>query len=838
MTGVNTTRKINNNNTTTSTTDTILPLLHRAVKYTNMTLPPVVEIQADSEETPIPSIPTALLAPAAGQLLVMQKDEELGWKQNIYTQHTSNITCIDINYNKNLLVTAENNTITSESKIIIWKLNNFEIISTIVTKYGVKFIDISENGAYLLVVFTDLSATCNIYDINTKKVIFSRPLLLGPRVVKDSITDARFCGTTTMFVISSILIGITFYIDESSNTSTNTDRLRVYEERTGLYSTIGQDAVGVAVTEICRFQGVDEVVTATEKGQLLVWHGRTVSQCIQAHRTAIHALDYNHTYNTLISGSDDGVVNIYTISSHTSSNSTGKGKKSPQLVIPRLLELSASFDILRHDLCSYAIYSLALSADCRKALLTTSSNEVMEIALYITPPTAEEIAEAEAIAETEAATRAEMEAAALAAKEAAAAAAAEGGEGGEATTEPAVEEVPFISAVPSLERFLGDDLHKGAILTAHYGNSSSTTAAITSVCRMPAGGFASCGIDGTVRWWQGTGGNEETGTTVYNTTKILKMDSSCSTIDASSTTIAVALSGIKNPARDGSIHLFSVPEMQFLCEFHESKKSITMLKLSPEGNLLVAASTDGGIYVYTCTENVWVYKGICGSVNDTGDYVTKLDFSSDGLYVRCYYHSTQRYCIYDVTSSTFGRDLCDLNVVPVVTPVAVEGEEEVPPQDTPTGPPLELLRGLTWASHSCAYNWDTKGVISLQLPGTTDRFNHLLLTATEQGTVVVERVPNIKYPTQKSDLDISKLVSFTAHLGSVSSLVFIEEGARLVTAGEHDGTLRVWKVQYDLDEFEPDPVVAESVVVGEVEEEEGEEDAEGKAAKLEVIYDR
>jgi len=101
----------------------------------------------------------------------------------------------------------------------------------------------------------------------------------------------------------------------------------------------------------------------------------------------------------------------------------------------------------------------------------------------------------------------------------------------------------------------------------------------------------------------------------------------------------------------------------------------------------------------------------------------------------------------------------------------------------------------------------------------------------------VERVPAAKYPAKKAELDTSRLVTFNAHLGGVSALAFIEEGARLVTAGAEDGTLRVWKVTYDMDEYEPDPVYEEKAVFIE-EEEAAEEDEAGQANKLDVIYDR
>lgn len=814
LTGVNTTRGVG-----AGGSDITPPLMHRCVKYADMTLPPVPEALPEGEEAAPVVIPTVLLGSAASQLFVMKKEEETGWGQRLFNQHSAAISCLDVHYAKNLLVTAEDNTCTigGTSRVVIWSLDTFAVQRTIATSHGVKLIDISESGTLLLVVTTDLAATATMYEIATGKVVFARPLLLGPRTVKDCITDIRFTGTSAMFAVSSALQGVTFYVEEGGSFM-GPDGLKLYEERGGLYQAIGRPAVGAAVTELCRFEGTDELVAGTDKGQLLVWHGRTVAQLIEAHRSAVNALDFNKLNLTLISGSADGTINIYTLAGHTPAAAL-KTKKTPQLFVPRMLQLSATFDILRHDLCSYSIRSLALSPDSRRALVTTAACEVLELALFITPPTAEEIAEVEAAQEAAAAARAEAQAAAEAAKEAAIAA-------GEPLPEEASEETKTsedlagANGIPSLERFLGDDVHKGPILSAHFATQVGASAAVTGLCRVPLGGFASCGADGTVRWWQGAGGNEETGAAVYKTSKVVKMDSGCSAVDASSAVIAVALTADPSTKREGSVHLFSLPEMQFITQFSESKKTITTMKFSPEGNLLVAASSDGALYVYAAVEGQWSFKGACGtaaaSEEDTSTAAvacaSKMDFSTDGLYVRAYYHQTASFRLYDVGGPTFGKDLTDLNAVPpppVQRAAPAEGEEEeAPPAEDagPTGPPLELLRGLTWASNSCGHNWDTKGAISLQLPGANDRFNHLLLTATAEGAIAVERVPAVKYAAKKADLNTDKLVTFRAHLGGVSALAFIEEGLRLVSAGAEDGTLRVWKVTYDMDEFEPDPV--------------------------------
>ena len=42
-----------------------------------------------------------------------------------------------------------------------------------------------------------------------------------------------------------------------------------------------------------------------------------------------------------------------------------------------------------------------------------------------------------------------------------------------------------------------------------------------------------------------------------------------------------------------------------------------------------------------------------------------------------------------------------------------------------------------------------------------------------------------------------------AHSGPISSMIFIEEGQKLVTAGVEDGLITLWKVTYDTEEADP-----------------------------------
>lgn len=131
---------------------------------------------------------------------------------------------------------------------------------------------------------------------------------------------------------------------------------------------MGEPATGVPATAVCQFVGAGTVVAGTEKGQLLVWHGLTATQLIEAHRVPVTALDFNCASLTLISGAGDGCINVYQAVGHE-------------------LTLMRSFEIACHEsLRSHSITALSLSPNGRRALVTTTAAEVMEIALVDTSP--------------------------------------------------------------------------------------------------------------------------------------------------------------------------------------------------------------------------------------------------------------------------------------------------------------------------------------------------------------------------------------------------------------------------------------------------------------------
>jgi hypothetical protein len=440
-------------------------------------------------------------------------------------------------------------------------------------------------------------------------------------------------------------------------------------------------------------------------------------------------------------------------------------------------------------LCGYSIASISLSHGGHKAVVVTTSNEMVEVRCKLAVPTAEELAEA-----------------------------AEAGGEGE-------------GAIPASKGQLGDDLHVGPIISSHFLLSSSKI--ISSAAKLlSGGGFVTAGADRTVRIWQAMG--EGDALTGFKPAKIIKMDAPCTAVSVSNVSLAVSLFGGENATRNGSIHLFSLPDGAFLMELPPSLNvAVKELKMSAEGNLIAVLRENSSLEIFVQTEGQWALRG---TIQDSlSDQMTNFDLSVDNLFVRGFFTPSQDLKVFDINAGeTFGKEL--FVALPPLTEVVVNKEEGEEPVAIPGAAQLEQLRSIQWASQNCPYNWDSVGVRSLELstfPKRFDRSNYLLLSSDEVGIVEISRLPALTvFPTATI---LSR--QFSAHTGPLCGLFFFEEGgARLLTLGEKDGVLRVWKVSYDGDEFEADPIDA---VDGNEEAEkppDEEEDGEGKTT-LPELYD-
>lgn len=815
--------------------------IHRNARYATYNLP-----KADGEDAPAdgaaeeaPAVPPSvpIIYTAGNHVIISKKNEESGqWVQSIYTEHDHPISAFEIHYVKNLLVTADYaldgaSSSTSAHQLVVWNFSSMKVQKHIPVPHAVKFLDISANGTLALVVYADIRTTVAVIDLQTGLPVFTRSLLLD--ALKDRVTDARFFGTTNLFAVACHLQGMRFFVNEEDNLM-GAENMHMYVERAAIYGPLFSEtsAKGASITCITRLEQVDEIAVGTAQGHILVWRGRTLSQVlehVQRDDRPVYALDFHVPSNQLVCGGEDGSVQVFTLTEVSSIPGSGHPAKGPQPVFSRELALVASYDILKVDLVAYGIASLMISADTERLLVTTTSREVLEVRNRIKPLTPEEQAELAEATEN-----------ALAAIAAAAAAASEEGA-------PPAEPI----LMPVAKGQLGEDLQGGAILTSHFLGSTATSSIVSpTLTRFNGNAFISAGVhDQTVRFWQIVGGEGDGAPVSYKVQKTLKLEVGVSAVHASSSLLAVALTSptdLKH-VKQGVIQLYALPDVTIVTELSDNKGTILDVKVSNEGNLIVAVSDDGSLYVYAQAEGVWTLKG---TISLEGQVISGVDLSADNAFVKVFVPALSEVRIYDI-SATFGRELFaeyfrQLDDAAKQVPVAPQLDENgdpIPPSDDAPKPGaaiVELLKAMSWTTFNVPHNWDTRGSVLLHSSGAAadtyyDRSN-LILASTEaalQGAVQLARIPALKFqPTANKP----RLIRST-HIGPLNTLAFFDEGnSKLLTAGQLDGNIRVWKVTYDTEEPEPDVADPPPEAGEEKAAEEEDESSPGKA-KLPVLYD-
>eukprot|EP00601_Ochromonadales_sp_CCMP2298_P000580 CAMPEP_0173171108 /NCGR_PEP_ID=MMETSP1141-20130122/1587_1 /TAXON_ID=483371 /ORGANISM="non described non described, Strain CCMP2298" /LENGTH=500 /DNA_ID=CAMNT_0014093031 /DNA_START=62 /DNA_END=1560 /DNA_ORIENTATION=- len=186
VTGVNTGRVGSAEPNSEAFSETVFSSLHRCVRYADMSPPPIVEGEGEEGAIPVPS--AQVLGTVGSQVLRMRKGEE-GWVQRVSCEHKAQICAMDLHYGANLLVTAENTGRDFESAggiIVLWTLDTTVAKQTITAPLGVRFLDISACGKFLLTLGADLGATATMYEICNTSVVFCKQLLMGARSVRDA----------------------------------------------------------------------------------------------------------------------------------------------------------------------------------------------------------------------------------------------------------------------------------------------------------------------------------------------------------------------------------------------------------------------------------------------------------------------------------------------------------------------------------------------------------------------------------------------------------------------------------------------------------------------------
>ena len=700
------------------------------------------------------------------------------WSQRALEEHYYPIRAMDVSIDRKLFATSDvvqNLQPNQEARVVVWDAATLSPISSSYAGkgegQGMRALDFSRDGTLLLALSADVANTVTIFKVATMEIVHSQ--CLGE---ESEVRDVRFLGTNTLYAAAGAK-GMTFYVDEG--TSLASGGYRSYEPRKGLLQ--GAPVDGKQATAICKFDLLDECISGTSTGHLLFWRGRSCIQSIQAHDNAISCLSYCPETRTVVSASLDGSVRSFKVLAGADSAAT-TSKSGPKLLKVRQLEQTSAFDIFHLDCPSRQIVALSINNDSTKAVIGTASGDFFEVSLRATLP--------------------------------------------DGAVEPAAEEgeEPAAPAADAPQKRFGNDLHAGALASSHWAAGKAGKRKITGLVATE-GGFLSSGSDGSVRKWACAEGARNK---VVNT---LTCDSGISTMAASAVQVAVALDETGLESRLGLVQLYNLADLKYVVALEECKgKNVQMMRFSADGNtLLVVTATEGAgsILIYKQADAAWT-KAFEIKMETT---VVALDFHAEGTFIRVCDHTDflHIYSTVKTEEMSIGDEFFEADV-------------------------KKLLYGAAWASATCPTSWDTQGLFvgldfshtvpkpklppvvvqdedSAQLQpgevaeekveeevveeppvlpelvaklGLTAKAQHLLLSTGRSGIITVTRYPAVQ-DFQDKDAVIGRK-SFKAHLGDIAALVFLGEAQdRLVTIGKEDGMIIVWKVTYDLDEFEAEP---------------------------------
>ena len=228
--------------------------------------------------------------------------------------------------------------------------------------------------------------------------------------------------------------------------------------------------------------------------------------------------------------------------------------------------------------------------------------------------------------------------------------------------------------------------------------------------------FATTGDDALLRVWDFT-------SRLVKRSIPLEMPSRCCAYSPDGRKLAIGFGAPKNSVNtrkyDGKFIIVESQEFQILHEARDSMKYLTVIKFSPNGELLVVGSSDFKIYLY----NVLANYTMLATMSQHRSFITALDFSSDSSWLR---------------SNCGGFEL---NYYEADTGMFI--------------PNHTRMRDIEWASQSCTMGWAVQGLWSPYRDGCEVTASDVNFMRKGEGMVVVSgdnfgRISLTKYPCTDS----------------------------------------------------------------------------------------
>jgi len=310
----------------------------------------------------------------------------------------------------------------------------------------------------------------------------------------------------------------------------------------------------------------------------------------------------------------------------------------------------------------------------------------------------------------------------------------------------------------------GSNLHSGPLERCHFGENSSGLAISPTNRR-----FVTTSDDKILRLW-----NSSTHGLMKSTELEMKSRACCYSPDG-----GLIVVGYGTPRRetiktyDGKWTILNETDFNILHETRDSKKYVSEIKWSQNGQYIAVGNADNKIYIYKvdCARKSNIKISLSSIIDQHNANISHFDFSYDGKYL-------QSNC-----------SAYELFFFEVETGLHIPGASR--------------LKDVEWETQTCVLGWNVQSV----WPPQNDETDITSLDCCKSidgnmSTVAVGDNYGIlklfSYPCTLIDANSKR---FKAHLGSISKVRWISN-SHLVTVGGYDQSIMHWK--YATSEVIPD----------------------------------
>lgn len=205
--------------------------------------------------------------------------------------------------------------------------------------------------------------------------------------------------------------------------------------------------------------------------------------------------------------------------------------------------------------------------------------------------------------------------------------------------------------------------------------------------------------------------------------------------------------------------VFDTATRELLAVYQDGQDVIQTIKFSPDGNLLALGSKDNCIYIYQCTKAPHRFSKISKCTGHSS-FISHMDWSKDSQVLRT--NSGDYELLY--WNPTLCRQITT----------------------------HERVKNMEWATQSCTVCFETVGIWPENFDGTD--INSICKDGEEQFLVTADDTGKIRLFSYPASQPKSLSHAYRGHSSHVTSVKFMHDGVRLLSAGGFDTSVLQWRV--------------------------------------------